>query len=115
MTLREAIAETAAAVATAMTDMGFSFDETYRAVEIMTSMDMDAMRASQLLLCLEPEHSYYLFIAHDDKKAKRLLERCKAEYGTEAAGTSLAEVMASTWCRLWGDLGMPKGPSSESY
>jgi hypothetical protein len=115
MTLTEALAETAAAVATAMSDIGFTESEIDRAVTIMASMDMDAMRASQLLLCREPAHAYYLFIAHDDDESKQVLERCKAEYGTEAAGTSLLDVMGSTWERLWGDLGMPEGPSSEGY
>ncbi len=115
MTLNEAIAETAAAVATAMTQIGFTYDETHKAVTIMTSMDTEAMRGSQLLLCREPEHSYYLFVAHDDQDAKEVLERCKAEYGTEAAGTTLLEVMASTWWRLWGELGMPPGPDEIAH
>jgi hypothetical protein len=115
MTLNEAIAETAAAVGTAMSDIGFTEAEIDRAVAIMASMDMDAMRASQLLLCREPEHSYYLFVAFDDDDAKRVLERCKFDYGTEAVGTSLVEVMASTWHRLWGELGTPPGPDDVAH
>jgi hypothetical protein len=116
MNAHEAMRAAAATVKHVMIDLAFTEAEAERAEELIVRGSTEALRNSILADIIEPGGlRYRLFAEFGDPEAARLLRIARESGASVSTSCTLLDATQAAWRRLWGELGMPEGPSSESY
>ena len=105
MTLNEAIDRIAQQVGNAMLGLSFLESEAIYAADMISALDVAAMKTTELVSVVERDGTAYrMLLRRDDVEMRRNLVRSESD-GAQISRASVYTITSDVWHKTWGELG----------